>query len=68
MSQHVNSLLSIRDKNPRETKTTLYPNLMILGSLFPAQSVLQLILRNPVELPYEFEDKNVTTCQLAVAD
>ena len=41
---------------------------MRLASLFPAQSVLQLILRNPVELPYEFEDKNVTTCQLAVAD
>ena len=38
------------------------------ASLFPAQSVLQLILRNLVELLYEFEDKNVTTCELAVVN
>ena len=30
------------------------PNLMRLILLFATQNVLQLILRNPVELPYEF--------------
>ena len=41
---------------------------MRLASFSPAQSVLQLILRNPVKLPYDLEDKNVTTCQLAIVN
>ena len=37
--------------------------------MFPAHSVLQLILRNLVESTYEFgTQKKVTTCQLVVAD
>jgi hypothetical protein len=32
------------------------PNLMRLDLLFPPWKVLQLILRNPIELPYEFDE------------
>ena len=41
---------------------------MRLVLLFPPHSVLQLMVRNPVELPYEFEDKNSQTCPLAVVN
>jgi hypothetical protein len=41
------------------------PNLMRLALLFPTQSVLQLILRNTIEMPYEFGRENAakkSTC------